>query len=88
MGTVVGGLDVPSMTKLGLWMTGPESSALDYVHAEPGFFLVDPDGNVAVTDISTLAAMRPDVKWLAMGINFITDGNVRPANFGSYEAKS
>lgn len=87
-GTVAGGLDVPSMTKLGLWMTGPESSPLDYVHAEPGFFLIDPDGNVAVTDISNLATMRPDLKWLAMGITYITDGNLRPNSFGSYEAKS
>lgn len=87
-GTVAGGLDVPGMTKLGLWMTGPDKSSLDYVHAEPGFFLVDPEGNVAVTDISNLATMRPDLKWLDMGINFITDGNVRPSDFGSYEAKS
>ena len=88
LGTVVGGLDVASMAKLGLWMTGPENSPLDYVHAEPGFFLVDPEGNLAVIDVSTLATIRPDLKWLSMGVNFITDGSVRPANLGSYEATS
>lgn len=84
-GRVAGGLRVEDMRKLGLWMTGPEVSQLDYVHAEPGFFLIDPEGNVATAEASSLPAGRPDLDWLHNGFSFMTENDIRP-RFGRYEA--
>ena len=78
-------LDVPSMRALGLWMTGPETSQLDYVHPEPGFFLIDPESNVAAAEASNLPSARPDLEWLDRGFSYIVDNDVRPP-FGRFEA--
>ncbi len=77
------GLDVPAMRALGLWMTGPDMSKLDYVHPEPGFFLIDPDGNVAAAEASTLPSARLDLEWLDRGFAYIVERDVRPP-FGRY----
>ena len=77
-GRAAGGLDEAAMRALGLWMTGPDQSSLDYVHPEPGFFLIDPDGNVAAAEASTLPFVRPDLDWLDRGLAFITENDVRP----------
>ena len=79
------GLDVPAMRALGLWMTGPEMSKLDYVHPEPGFFLIDPDGKVAAAEASTLPSVRPDLEWLDRGFTYIVENDVRPP-YGRYGA--
>lgn len=83
-GVVGAGLSVHDMTTLDLWMTAPEHSNLDYVHAEPAFFLIDPEGNTAFVEGSNLPAMRPDLDWLEKGFGFILDNDLRP-NFGKYE---
>ena len=77
-------LDVPAMQALGLWLTGPEVSDLAYVHPEPGFFLIDPDGNIAAAEASTLPTARPDLELLDQGFKYIIENNVRPP-FGRYE---
>ena len=86
-GRVAGGLTIAQMQALGLWMTGSDVSGLDYVHAEPGFFLIDPEGNLATAEASNLPAVRPDLEWLEMGFTYLTENNVRP-RFGRYEARS
>ncbi len=82
-GRAVCGLDVHGMQALGLWMTGPEVSKLNYVHPESGFFLIDPDGNVAASEASTLPSARPDLEWLDRGFVYIIKHDVRPP-FGRY----
>ena len=77
------GLSVADMQSLGLWMTGSEASGLDYVHPEPGFFLIDPDGNTAAVEAATLPSARPDLEWLDRGFAYILDNDVRPP-FGRY----
>ncbi len=76
-------LDVPAMRALGLWMTGPEASELDYVHPEPGFFLIDPDGNVAAAEASTMPSVRPDLEWLDKSLTYVVEHDVRPP-YGRY----
>ena len=83
-GAAACGLDEAAMAALGLWMTGPDQSGLDYVHPEPGFFLIDPDGNVAAAEASTLPFVRPDLAWLDRGLGFILENDVRPP-FGRHE---
>ena len=83
-GRVACDLDVPAMRALGLWMTGPDMSKLDYVHPEPGFFLIDPDGNVAAAAASTLPSVRPDLELLDRSFTYIVENDVRPS-FGRYE---
>ena len=79
------GLSVADMQALGLWMTDPETSGLDYVHPEPGFFLIDPEGHTAAAEAATLPSVRPDLEWLDRGFSYIVDNNVRP-RFGRYGA--
>lgn len=86
-GTATCGLTIPAMEALGLWMTGPDISGLDYVHPEPGFFLVDPESNIAAIDITTLPAIRPDLDQLDNGFTYITEQDIRPP-FGQYEVTS
>ncbi|MEL6461095.1 MAG: redoxin domain-containing protein [Cyanobacteria bacterium J06621_15] len=83
-GIVACSLDVPAMQALNLWMTGPDVSTLDYVHPEPGFFFIDPEGNIATVDISNLPAIRPDLDWMDKGFTYMTKNGIRPT-FGSYE---
>ncbi|MEO0769571.1 MAG: redoxin domain-containing protein [Cyanobacteria bacterium J06649_4] len=86
-GTAACGLDIPTMEMLGLWMTGPDTSGLDYVHPEPGFFLVDPESKIAAIDITTLPAIRPDLNQLNNGFTYIIEKDIRPP-FGKYEVMS
>ena len=83
-GRAVCELDVPAMQALGIWMTGPDQSELDYVHPEPGFFLIDPDGNVAAAEVATMPAVRPDLEWLDKMLSYIVENDIRP-RYGRYE---
>ncbi|MEO0498812.1 MAG: redoxin domain-containing protein, partial [Pseudomonadota bacterium] len=83
-GTVGGALTPDYMRNLGLWMTGPDVSPLDYVHAEPGFFLIDPDGRIAAMEVSSLPALRPDLDWLEKGLAYLTNAATLPV-FGDFE---
>ena len=83
LGRAACALDVPAMRALGLWMTGPDVSKLDYVHAEPGFFLIDPEGKIAAVEASTLPSVRPDLALLDRSFSYIVENDVRPP-FGRY----
>ncbi|ANK80820.1 MAG: thioredoxin peroxidase [Rhizobiales bacterium NRL2] len=73
------GLDVPvgyglneaQMKQLGLYISSPRPNETDHDFPEPGLFVINPDGNVQVVDISNAPFARPDIDSLLNGIAFI-----------------
>ncbi len=68
------GLTVEQMRKLGLYVSEPRSpEETDRPFAEPGLFVLNPDGRVQIIDISNAPFARPDLKSLLKGIRFVMD---------------
>ncbi len=67
-------LTVEQMRQLGLYVSNPRSAdETDRPFAEPGVFLINPDGRVQIVDISNAPFARPDLKSLLKGIEFVMD---------------
>lgn len=72
------GLDEEQMTTLGLYVTEPLSPAeTDRRFAEPGTYVIRPDGSILLTSISNGPSARPDLTELLDGMIF-TKENDRP----------
>jgi peroxiredoxin len=72
------GLTEAQMGKLGLYVTEPLSpSETDRRYAEPGTFVIRPDGTVLLVAISNGSSARPELSELLDGMIF-TKGNDRP----------
>lgn len=68
---VVGhGLDIAQMRALGLFVSPPGDEA-DHAFAEPGLFLLNPDGVLQAIDISNAPFSRPDLQSVLGGIRTI-----------------
>ena len=68
------GLPVDQMRTLGLYVSNPRSpEETDRPFAEPGVFLVNPDGQLHIVDISNAPFARPDLAQLAKSIGFIRE---------------
>jgi len=66
------GLSLDQARGLGLYISNPRSpQETDAPFAEPGTFLVNPDGRLQIIDISNAPFSRPDLDALLRGINFI-----------------
>lgn len=66
------GLSVAQMRELGLYVSDPRSpQETDRPFAEPGLFVINPDGLVQIVDISNAPFARPDLKPLLQGIKFV-----------------
>lgn len=66
------GLTLDQMASLGLYISHPRSpQETDQPFAEPGFFIVNSDGNIQVTDISNAPFSRPELNSMLMGLKFI-----------------
>lgn len=66
------GLSLEAMRALGLYVSEPRSpEETDRPFAEPGAFLVTPEGRIQVVDISNAPFARPDPEGLAKGLAFI-----------------
>lgn len=67
-------LSIEQMQKLGLYISHPKSpEETDRPFAEPGVYVVNEKGTVQVTDISNAPFARPDLEYLAQGIEYIRD---------------
>ncbi|MEQ8651002.1 MAG: peroxiredoxin-like family protein [Kiloniellales bacterium] len=65
-------LSVEQMRTLGLYVSEPRSpEETDRPFAEPGVFLVNPEGKIQVIDISNAPFARPDLESLSKGLAFI-----------------
>ena len=69
---ILAGLTPTQMRTLGLYISSPRSpEETDRDFAEPAVFLINPDGNVQVVDISNAPFTRPDLKEMLAGLIFI-----------------
>lgn len=69
-------LTVEQMRQLGLYISEPRSAAeTDRPFAEPGLFVINPDGNVQIIDISNAPFSRPDLAGILRGIKLIQERN-------------
>mgnify|MGYP000014638961 CR=1 FL=1 len=72
--TVGHDLTIEQMQKLGVYISNPRSAQeTDRPFAEPGLFIVNEDFNLHVVDISNNPFVRPELKALLSGINWIRD---------------
>ena len=69
-------LTVEQMRLLGLYISEPRSATeTDRPFAEPGLFVINPEGNVQIIDISNAPFSRPDLSGILRGIKLIQERN-------------
>ena len=74
--SILAGLSEDEMRTLGLYISSPRSpDETDRNFAEPATFVVNPDGNVQIVDVSNAPFSRPDLKGLLEGIRFVKSKN-------------
>ncbi len=67
-------LSIPQMRTLGLYISEPRSAQeTDRPFAEPGMFLINPEGKVQVIDISNAPFSRPDLAGILNGVKVIQE---------------
>lgn len=70
--SILAGLSEEEMRTLGLYISSPRSAAeTDRNFAEPGTFVINPDGKVQIIDVSNAPFARPDPDSLLAGIAFV-----------------
>lgn len=70
------GLTVEQMRTLGLYVSNPRSpQETDRPFAEPGLFVVNPQGQVQIVDISNAPFARPDLDGILRGLKLIQEKN-------------
>ena len=71
------GLKIEQMRTLGLYISEPRSAQeTDRPFAEPGLFVINPDNNVQVVDVSNASYSRPDLGTLLGGIKFAIENRL------------
>lgn len=66
------GLTVEQMRSLGLYISTPRSpQETDRPFPEPALFLINPEGNLQIVDISNAPFSRPDLNAIVAGIELI-----------------
>ena len=69
-------LQVADMKKLGLYISEPTSdSETDHLFAEPGLFLVNPQGQTAMLEIANAPFIRPNIDQLVTGLEYVMENN-------------
>ncbi len=62
------------MRALGLYISEPRSpQETDRPFAEPGLFVINPEGKLQIIDISNAPFARPDLATVLMGIKLIQE---------------
>lgn len=70
------GMTPDQMRQLGLYISEPRSAQeTDRPFAEPGLFVVNPDGKVQIVEISNAPFARPDLAGILHGIKVIQERN-------------
>lgn len=68
------GMDVPTMQRLGLYISEPRSvQETDHRFPEPALFVVNKDGVLQLVDIANAPFLRPDLDRLLRGVGFIIE---------------
>src|SRR5712664_2050686 len=68
------GLTMDQMRTLGLYVSEPRSpQETDRPFAEPGLFVVNPEGRVQIADISNAPFARPDLQGVLNGLKFVQE---------------
>jgi len=69
-------LSIDQMRELGLYISNPRSAEeTDRPFAEPGLFLLNPQGNVQIIDISNAPWSRPDLANILNAVKVIKERN-------------
>lgn len=69
-------LSVEQMRQLGLYVSAPRTpQETDRPFAEPGLFLINPEGRVQIIEISNAPFARPDLAGIARGAKRIQEMN-------------
>ncbi|MDQ3269865.1 MAG: AhpC/TSA family protein [Pseudomonadota bacterium] len=70
------GMEMEQMKALGLYVSSPRSpEETDRPFAEPGTFVINPDGALHIVDISNAPFSRPDLQGLLNGLKFIQEND-------------
>ena len=70
------GMSTEEMRQLGLYVSEPRSAQeTDRPFAEPGLFVVNPDGKVQIVEVSNAPFARPDLAGILNGIKVIQERN-------------
>lgn len=70
------GLTPEQMRTLGLYISEPRSlQETDRPFAEPGLFVVNPQGQAQVIDVSNAPFARPDLQSVLSGLKFVQEKN-------------
>jgi peroxiredoxin len=68
------GLSLDQMRKLGLYISNPRTPPeTDRPFAEPGLFVLNPDGKAQIIDVSNAPFARPDLANILRGIKLIKE---------------
>lgn len=69
-------LQVEDMKKLGLYISEPTSDAeTDHLFAEPGLFLVNPQGETSMIEIANAPYIRPNIDQFVTGLEYVMENN-------------
>lgn len=69
-------LNPEQMRALGLYISEPRSpQETDRPFAEPGLFIVNPEGKAQIIDVSNAPFSRPDLSGILNGLKFIREKN-------------
>lgn len=69
-------LTVEQAKQLGLYVSSPRSpQETDQPFAEPGIFVINPNGQVQIVDVSNAPFTRPDLQSLLEGLCFVIENN-------------
>ncbi|MFT6908624.1 MAG: peroxiredoxin [Oleiphilaceae bacterium] len=68
------GLSIDQARDLGLYISTPmDSTETNQPFAEPGLFLIRPDGGLHFAEVSSAPFCRPDLEMIKTGIGFIQE---------------
>lgn len=77
------GLTIERARELGLYISTPlDSTETDQPFAEPGLFLIRPDGGLHVAEVSSAPFCRPDLAFIKMGVEYVVEKNYPPRGVG------
>lgn len=70
------GLSIEQARDLGLYISTPmDSTETDRPFAEPGMYLIRPDGGLHFAEVSSAPFCRPDLEMIKMGIGIIQEND-------------
>lgn len=77
------GLTIERARELGLYISTPlDDTETDQPFAEPGLFLIRPDGGLHVSEVSSAPFCRPDLEFIKMGVKYVVEKGYPPRGIG------